>query len=332
MIKNLFISATLIFSNIVTQINAAETPSSSLASSSEASSSRAGSWLSYLNIWSHLYNWIASWIDNRTAEQQQTDTNTNNVQFNQRIDEIDALITHAEEEHVKALENIKNNSDLEKTKGKLQKYVASLETARKNLALLQARLSPNYVKEAAEGMIRNFERIKGFNPLDVYTYLAEKFTEQGIKIPELPIASSSESPKKYSFTQAEKAKRQLVVERGNSIKTNFSAEQIYNPVNKLISDQETLALKNPDAPKNPETEKLRQILYLFQTPAAKEQFDAFLKGANPDGLFSLKIEDLAGEKMKSVQSLNERLLIKAELEQDIKTIDEKLKRQMPKKQ
>ncbi len=318
MIKYVLIFVLLFFSQA--QLYVAEIPSSSSDTVSEESAVGWGQWLSgFLPSFGNLYAWIASWRDTRTAEQQEQDNATNSNRFDRQVENIDALATHAEEEHAQARANIAANVNLQETRDRLQRYIASLEGARRSLSLLQVRLSPDYVKEAAEGMVKNFSLIKGFNPLDVYTYLARQFTDLGVVNTELP---SEEALAKLSFTQREKAVKERFIEQGKIIQEAFSAEQIYNNINRLINDQEKMGQGNSE-----ETKKLRQVLYLFQDPASKEQFDAFLKGDQQDGLFSLKIEDPTGEKIAQVQALNDRLLIKAELQQDIRDIDKKLKPQ-----
>ena len=280
-----------------------------------ALSSYFGSIWGYVSsYWNSLSDWIASWKDQRTAAQKASDNATNETRFDNETESADALITHAEELHqqVRAIKQAKTPLDAMLRK-KIENYIATLEARRIDLSLLQARLSPNFVKEAAEGIITNFKGIKNFNPLDVYPFLAKQFAQQGI----ITIATpSNEQAKGKSFTQTEKVQKiDPVKQAGEKIRATFTAQKIATQINTLLKD-----LNKQKNPQNiADASLLRQVLFLFQTSKAKEQFDAFLLGDKAGGLFSLQIIDVDGSKGQNILDLIDRLqMIKAELQNDLR--------------
>ena len=271
------------------------------------------------DLYNKLSNIILSWMDSRTAEQKIKDEQTNNELLNHKLEYTEKLIEGAEKQHKQALQKLKNNNGIQSIQIQLEKLIKSLEKVRIDLALLEPRLHPDYAKSAAMGIITNFKDIPGFNPYDVYKYLAAHFIQQNILKPE-KIPSTSIG---LSITQVEKKSNEQLESQAALIQATFSAEAIFNNINKLIQDQIKLGKTSTSV----EVKRLRQILYLFQSNLSKQQFDAFLKGDKTGGLFSLQIEDASGKKLAHIQALKEKLLlIKAELEQDLRTIKAQLEK------
>ncbi len=196
----------------------------------------SSAWSYVSGTWKSLSAWAYSWIeDKRTPTQMAADNNTNDIAFDNEVEGADALITSAEELH-QAIQSPLN----EATRKKISNYINTLEARRIDLSLLQARLSPNYVKEATDGIVDNFKHVNNFNPLDVYPFLAQQFANQGV----IEIAEPIEN-KTISFTQKEKAKKAAVNKAGETIRTTFSAQKIAHQINILIKDAEKQKVNLP---------------------------------------------------------------------------------------